>query len=297
MTDDIGPRAGAGRPRRRHQEGLPLARRVGSWVVWWVLLMSLWIWLDDSLALAELLAGAGAAALGASAVEAAQYQAATHLRLRIEWVAAALRLPATLVRDTGIVTVALWHRLVHGREPASGAAGGIFFGLGDPPPEDPHMAAAADEETSETDAAKNRTPWSMIVPPALLLGLALAVGLVPQVGSVVQGAAVRFEDQAAYNALVLSGHTLSHLVAPAATEDSGITVADVATGVGSAVGALLLALVGLYRRRIRVLHDLPSPTGLADHLRALQSGVVNDYVVWLVFGLACLGGALAFSIR
>jgi len=25
--------------------------------------------------------------------------------------------------------------------------------------------------------------------------------------------------------------------------------------------------------------------------------VVNDYVTWIVIGVACLGGALAFSIR
>jgi hypothetical protein len=29
----------------------------------------------------------------------------------------------------------------------------------------------------------------------------------------------------------------------------------------------------------------------------LRCGVVNDYVTWIVIGLACLGGALAFSIR
>jgi len=27
------------------------------------------------------------------------------------------------------------------------------------------------------------------------------------------------------------------------------------------------------------------------------SGVVNDYVTWIVIGVACLGGALAFSIH
>jgi multicomponent Na+:H+ antiporter subunit D len=176
-------------------------------------------------------------------------------------------------------------------------AGGVFFGLGDPPAEDPRMAAAADEETSETDEAKDRTPWTMFAPPVALLVVALAVGLIPQIGSVVQSAAVRFEDQHAYNALVLSGHTVAHVAAPAPAEDTGVSFADVATGVGSVVGALLLAWLGLFRRRIRVLRGLPTPMGLADQLRALQSGVVNDYVVWLVLGLACIGGALAFSIR
>lgn len=119
MADEIGPRAGSGEPTRR-REALALPRRLGSWVVWWVLLMAFWIWMDDNLGLAELLAGAGAAALGAFAAEAVQYQAATHVRLRIEWVALALRLPGRLARDTALVVVALWDRVVHGREPPSG---------------------------------------------------------------------------------------------------------------------------------------------------------------------------------
>ena len=159
------------------------------------------------------------------------------------------------------------------------------------------MAEESEEETSETDEAKDRTPWSMLVPPALLVVLALAVGLVPPIGSVIQAAAVRFEDQVAYNAIVLSGHAVTHLAAPAGTEDSAITVADVTTGAGSAVGAVLLALFGLYRRRIAVLARFPAHSDVADRLRRLQSGVVNDYVTWLVLGLACIGGALAFAIR
>ena len=36
-------------------------------------------------------------------------------------------------------------------------AGGVFYGLGDPPSEDPKMAKMADEETSETDSGRQRT--------------------------------------------------------------------------------------------------------------------------------------------
>jgi hypothetical protein len=38
-------------------------------------------------------------------------------------------------------------------------------------------------------------------------------------------------------------------------------------------------------------------TGLVRPIQRFQSGVVNDYVTWIVVGLACLGGALAFAIR
>jgi multicomponent Na+:H+ antiporter subunit D len=37
-------------------------------------------------------------------------------------------------------------------------AGGVFYGLGDPPPEDARMRQESSEETSETDAGEGRTP-------------------------------------------------------------------------------------------------------------------------------------------
>lgn len=114
-----GPVAGAGDPRRR-QEDIPLARRVGSWLVWWVLLMALWVLLDNTIQTAELLAGAAVAAMGASLAELAQYQAATHFRMRIEWTVPALSLPIQVAKDTVLVFHALWDQLVHRRPPASG---------------------------------------------------------------------------------------------------------------------------------------------------------------------------------
>jgi multisubunit Na+/H+ antiporter MnhE subunit len=84
-----------------------------------VLLMSLWIMLDDSLATDELLAGAGAAAIAALVAELASYQAATRFRMRIKWLVPALRLPGQVVRDMVIVYAALWRRLARGEQPNS----------------------------------------------------------------------------------------------------------------------------------------------------------------------------------
>ena len=109
----------ASEPRRRRRT-VRIARRLGAWLLWWVLLMSLWVILDDSIASDELLAGAGAAALGACLAELASYQAATRFRMRIEWLIPALSLPGQVVRDTVIVFAALWRRLARGQEPASG---------------------------------------------------------------------------------------------------------------------------------------------------------------------------------
>jgi multicomponent Na+:H+ antiporter subunit D len=177
-------------------------------------------------------------------------------------------------------------------------AGGVFYGIGDPPTEDPQMAEEASEETSETDEAKGRTPLSMIVPPAVLVGLAIAAGLLPHLGSLVQSAAVRFQDQAAYNATVLMGAQIAHPAAIMPTEDATPTLTDVMTGLGTVAASLVLALISLHWRRVPVLRRGYEPgTGLVGPIRRFQSGVVNDYVTWMVIGLACIGGALAYTIR
>jgi multicomponent Na+:H+ antiporter subunit D len=177
-------------------------------------------------------------------------------------------------------------------------AGGVFYGLGDPPTEDPQMAREASEETSETEQDKRRTPLSMIVPAALLAVAAVVITLLPHLGSDVQAAAVRFQDQAAYGRTVLSGAHVAHPVAISGPESTGITVADVVTGTASAAGGLVLAFLALYWRRLPVLRRGFEPgTGLVEPIRRFQSGVINDYVTWIVVGLACLGGALALSIR
>jgi multisubunit Na+/H+ antiporter MnhE subunit len=82
--------------------------------------MSFWVVLDDSIAFDELLAGAGAAALGAFLAELAAHQTQTRFRTRIEWLAPALRLPGDVGRDLVIVFAALWRRLARGEAPASG---------------------------------------------------------------------------------------------------------------------------------------------------------------------------------
>ena len=177
-------------------------------------------------------------------------------------------------------------------------AGGVFYGLGDPPSEDPEMAEMAAEETSETDSDKRRTPLTMVIPPALLVACAAVVALIPRLGQVVQAAAIRFEDQAGYNATVLTGAHIFHPVAIAATESTGITVTDVLTGTGSAIGSLVLAFLALYWRRLPLLRRGYEPgAGLTAPIQRFQSGVVNDYVTWIVLGLAVIGGMLALIMR
>ena len=113
---DPGPLAGEPRDRKYRQSG---PARAGTWLVWWVLLMSLWVMLDDSLATDELLVGAGAAAIAALVAELATYQAADRFRMRIRWLVPALRLPGQVAADTVTVYAALWRRLARGEQPDS----------------------------------------------------------------------------------------------------------------------------------------------------------------------------------
>ena len=114
MPDLTGPLAGEPRERPRN---VPAVRRAGAWLVWWVVLMSFWVIIDDSVRTDKLLAGAVVAALAATLAELVTYQAATRFRMRLRWLVPALRLPGELARDMLIIYRALWRRLVHGDEP------------------------------------------------------------------------------------------------------------------------------------------------------------------------------------
>lgn len=109
----------AGEPREREPEDRPQAARVGAWLAWWVVLMSFWVMLDDSLATDELLAGAGAAAIAALVAELVGHQAAVRFRMRFEWLVPALRLPGQVAGDMVTVYAALWRRLTRGEQPDS----------------------------------------------------------------------------------------------------------------------------------------------------------------------------------
>lgn len=141
MSSRVGAVAGAGRPKRR-TERLSPARRIGSWLVWWVLLMAFWVWFDDTLLAAELIVGAAVAALGATLVGLAQAQADSHIRIRVEWLAPAVKLPLKVVRDTWLVLRVVAAKLLYGRDPAS-AFEEVRERWGDDTPEDATRRALA----------------------------------------------------------------------------------------------------------------------------------------------------------
>ena len=122
MPERVGSVPGplAGEPRRREPASRPRAAGVAAWLAWWVLLWLFWIAVDDSLAVDEVLAGAGAAAIAALVAVLSLHQAAVRLRIRPRWLVPALRLPGQVAADTVTVYAALWRRLVRGEQPDSG---------------------------------------------------------------------------------------------------------------------------------------------------------------------------------
>ena len=118
-------------------EDKPSARTPGAvitWLTWWVLLMSLWVAVDDSVAPDELLAGAGAAALAALAAAMVSRQARLRYRIRAAWLPRALALPGQVVSDTVAVFAVLARTVAGKAPPPSGAFREVPVRYGDESP-------------------------------------------------------------------------------------------------------------------------------------------------------------------
>jgi multisubunit Na+/H+ antiporter MnhE subunit len=129
----VGPLAGE--PRRRRTAGaVPRHRGVVTWLTWWVLLMSLWVAVDDSVAPDELLAGAGAAALAALAAAVVSRQAGTRYRIRVAWLGRAFALPGQVASDTIAVFWVLARAIFTNTAPPHGAFREVPARYGDDTP-------------------------------------------------------------------------------------------------------------------------------------------------------------------
>ena len=91
------------------------------WIISWVLLVGLYLLLVvDSIDMAELVTGAVAAAVGATAATIVRSQRLVSFRPRLRWALGLWRLPLQAVLDTGLLVAVLWRRLVL-RRPVSGS--------------------------------------------------------------------------------------------------------------------------------------------------------------------------------
>jgi multicomponent Na+:H+ antiporter subunit D len=174
-------------------------------------------------------------------------------------------------------------------------AGRVFLGWGPAEGPDPVQSRAAQEQGEEVTEARERTPLPMLIVPAVLLALALAVALIPGAVPGFARAAETFADHRGYAEWVLRGvaRTL-----PAAPPDH-VSGDDVLYGLLSSFGAIAAAAVGLFGRPLR--EGLPEvmsrPLLTAVHgLRRLHSGHIGDYIAWWTAGASLLGAACLLGL-
>lgn len=172
------------------------------------------------------------------------------------------------------------------------AAGRIWLGWGGVPASRPEVSGTDDDPGDEEMGLRGRSPLVMVVPPLMLLLLALGLGLAPGIGQAASNAASGFADRPAYASAVLGGVDLPvpHPLAPATS------AANVLIDLGEVGGALGLGAVALLGgepgRRLRGVAIRAS-----GWLRRLHSGLVGEQVTWLVAGLALLAGLSAVALR
>ncbi len=101
---------------------------------WFVVLLGWWLLLVDTLAFAEVLVGVGAAASGALIAFAVRLKSGLRFRLRLAWLRWLWPVPAGVLRDTGVLLVVLWWRVVR-RERSQSAFRTVQFPAGGTDPE------------------------------------------------------------------------------------------------------------------------------------------------------------------
>jgi multicomponent Na+:H+ antiporter subunit D len=162
------------------------------------------------------------------------------------------------------------------------AGGRIFLGWGEA--DDPLLGSRTEEDPGERHVLR---PLLVAVAVAAV-ALGIVTSVVPGLAQRAEYAADRFRDRSGYAALVVHGKAMAPAPSlPIAIR--GTSLDSVLYGAGATLFALGVAAVALRRRLpaippVRVLH-------------ALHSGVVGDYVTWVVVGTAVTGAAWALLLR
>lgn len=172
------------------------------------------------------------------------------------------------------------------------AAGRMTFGWGPPP--DP-QAVTPGEEQRETKPARGIALGVMAAPTLVLIALSVAIGAEPPLVNEAFASAQRFTDRLLQEHVVLGMATGSAL--PSATFTGGGS--DIAVGIAAGLLAVALAAIGLFAhhagalwRRMARVYD----AGMRiPHL--WHTGIVTDYVAWLVVGTAAIGATLLAVVR
>jgi multicomponent Na+:H+ antiporter subunit D len=163
----------------------------------------------------------------------------------------------------------------------------VFVGLGEA--EDPLLS----EEPPESESPGERPSIRLMQVVTLALALlGLAVGAIPSLAAHVQEAAHRFVEHGDYARVVLEQRP----PLPVPPESWHTTYASIAWSLVTLTGSALVGWASLYRARMPRALSAELARCLQP-LRAVHSGHIGDYVAWLTFGTAVIGGLFALTIR
>ncbi len=167
-----------------------------------------------------------------------------------------------------------------------------FLGWGDKPLTD---EAATVDELPEDRQDDHATFWYQIAPPLVCIAAAIGLTFVPGLGTRVLQAANRLSFQPGYLHAVYTGTSPALALPPGINESPG---SSALRGCFATLLAVLLALSSVFRGRLsRLLRLGASLEGPLVWLRAIQSGHVGDYVLWLTIGSATLGLGYLILLR
>ncbi|HJS98127.1 MAG TPA: proton-conducting transporter membrane subunit [Terriglobales bacterium] len=171
--------------------------------------------------------------------------------------------------------------------------GRVFRGMGKG--EEAETAGAKKiEEGRETTQPSHGIPAVMFAPAAVLVLLAIAIGLAPGLKRAANTAAIVMQDPTSYQARVLEHAWIPVVPAPEEHTPMG---KGLAWSFGTTAVALELAFLSL-SRYWPSKHMLTRPVAVAVRgLRSIHSGHVGDYVAFLTFGVAAFGVVLAALIH
>ena len=149
------------------------------------------------------------------------------------------------------------------------------------------------EEEPECDGERlERTPWTMLAVPLVLLGIAIWVGMSGALWHGIERAAHAFVDRQYYVGAVL--HNAARALPQAPWEPR--TAQDIGINLGVTVAAIVFAFMGLFRDHIpQMLSPILGPP--LKQLRGLHSGIYTDYVAYMVFGIAAYSVYLVVAAR